>query len=45
VSTVITGASTADQVRENMRALDVIPLLTDEIMERVDLVWLMGDAS
>ena len=45
VSTVITGASTADQVRENMKALDVIPLLTDEIMERVDLVWLMGDAS
>jgi voltage-dependent potassium channel beta subunit len=45
VSTVITGASTADQVRENMKALDVIPLLTDEIMERVDLVWLMGDAK
>ena len=45
VSTVITGASTADQVRENMKALDVIPLLTDEIMERVDLVWLMGNAE
>ena len=41
VSTVITGASTADQVRENMTALDVIPLLTDEVMERVDLVSLM----
>jgi voltage-dependent potassium channel beta subunit len=41
VSTVITGASSADQVRENMTALDVIPLLTDEIMERVDLVTLM----
>jgi voltage-dependent potassium channel beta subunit len=45
VSTVITGASTADQVRENMKALDVIPLLTDEIMEQVDLVWLMGNAG
>jgi voltage-dependent potassium channel beta subunit len=45
VSTVITGASTADQVRENMKALDVIPLLTDEIMDRVDLVWLMGNAE
>ncbi|HEY1762953.1 MAG TPA: aldo/keto reductase [Acidimicrobiales bacterium] len=41
VSTVITGASTADQVRENMTALDVIPLLTPEIMERVDLISLM----
>ena len=41
VSTVITGASSADQVRENMTALDVIPLLDDEVMERVDLVSLM----
>jgi aryl-alcohol dehydrogenase-like predicted oxidoreductase len=41
VSTVITGASSADQVRENMKALDVIPLLTPEIMERVDLISLM----
>src|ERR1017187_7172174 len=40
-STVITGASSADQVRENMTALDVIPLLNDEVMERVDLVSLM----
>lgn len=38
VSTVITGASNANQVRENMTALDVLPLLTDEIMERVDLI-------
>jgi voltage-dependent potassium channel beta subunit len=38
VSTVITGSSNAAQVRENMTALDVLPLLTDEIMERVDLV-------
>jgi voltage-dependent potassium channel beta subunit len=41
VSTVITGASTADQVRENMGALDVLPLLSDEVMERVNLVSLM----
>ena len=41
VSTVITGASSADQVRENMTALDVMPLLTDEVMERVDLISLM----
>jgi voltage-dependent potassium channel beta subunit len=38
VSTVITGASNAAQVRENMKALDVLPLLTPEIMERVDLI-------
>jgi voltage-dependent potassium channel beta subunit len=38
VSTVITGASNADQVRENMTALEVLPLLTPEIMERVDLI-------
>ncbi len=38
VSTVITGASSADQVHENMKALDVLPLLTKEIMDRVDLI-------
>ncbi len=38
VSTVITGASNAAQVRENMTALEVLPLLTPEIMEGVDLI-------
>jgi voltage-dependent potassium channel beta subunit len=38
VSSVITGASTAVQVRENMTALDVMPLLTPEVMERVDVI-------
>lgn len=38
VSAVITGASSAAQVRENMTALDVMPLLTKEIMDRVDLI-------
>jgi voltage-dependent potassium channel beta subunit len=41
VSTVITGASSAQQVRENMTALDVLPLLTPDVMEKVDLVGLM----
>ena len=40
VSTVITGASHAAQVRENMTALDVLPLLTSEVMERIDLISL-----
>ena len=44
VSTVITGASNAEQVRENMTALDVLPLLTPEIMERVDRVAPAGPA-
>jgi len=41
VSTVITGASSVAQVKENMEALSVVPLLTDEIMERVNLISLM----
>ena len=36
ISTVITGASKPEQVVENLAALDVVPQLTDEIMERVD---------
>lgn len=38
VSTVITGASRPEQVRENMKALDVVPLLTDEVEERIEAV-------
>ncbi len=38
VSTVITGASRAEQVRENMLALDVASQLTDEVMGRIDAV-------
>lgn len=36
VSTVITGASNAAQVDENMAALDIVPKLTDEIMQRIE---------
>jgi len=35
VSTVITGASSADQVRENMGALDVLSKLDDATMSRI----------
>ena len=35
VSTVITGASSADQVRENMGALDVLSKLDDAMMSRI----------
>ena len=36
VSTVITGASNADQVVENMQAVDHVERLTDEVMETVE---------
>ncbi|MDO8391761.1 MAG: aldo/keto reductase [Actinomycetota bacterium] len=36
VSTVITGASRASQVVENFAALDVLPLLTPEVMARIE---------
>jgi voltage-dependent potassium channel beta subunit len=36
VSTVITGASASAQVTENMKALDVAPLLTGEVQERIE---------
>jgi voltage-dependent potassium channel beta subunit len=36
VSTVITGASRVEQVRENMKAIDVAPRITPEILERID---------
>ena len=36
VSTVITGASRVSQIEENMKALDVVPQLTDDVMERLE---------
>lgn len=36
VSTVITGASKPDQVEQNMQALDAVPKLTGEVMERIE---------
>jgi voltage-dependent potassium channel beta subunit len=36
VSTVITGASRPSQVIENFEAIDVLPLLTPEVMARID---------
>ena len=35
VSSVITGASSVEQVLENMEALKVIPLLTDDLMKQL----------
>ena len=36
VSTVITGASRPSQVVENFAALDVIPLLDEDVLARID---------
>ncbi len=36
VSTVITGASRAEQVTENMKALEVVNKLTDDVMQRIE---------
>jgi voltage-dependent potassium channel beta subunit len=38
VSTVITGASTVEQVQENMGALEVLPKLTDDVMDRIKAI-------
>lgn len=38
VSTVITGASRPEQVTENMKAVEVAPKLTDEVLERIEEV-------
>lgn len=40
VSTVITGASRVEQVRENMKATEVAPKLTPEMMERIDTIFI-----
>jgi voltage-dependent potassium channel beta subunit len=42
VSTVITGATRAEQVVENMKALDVVPKLSPEVLARIDAAT--GDA-
>jgi voltage-dependent potassium channel beta subunit len=39
VSSVITGASRVEQVRENMKASEVAPKLTPEILQRIDQIF------
>jgi aryl-alcohol dehydrogenase-like predicted oxidoreductase len=38
VSTVITGASKVSQVTENMQALDVVPKLTADVLDRIEKI-------
>jgi aryl-alcohol dehydrogenase-like predicted oxidoreductase len=37
-STVILGASKPEQVLDNLKALDVIPKLTPEIMDKIEAI-------
>ena len=39
VSTVITGASRVDQVHENLKALEVLAQLDDEVLARIDAAF------
>jgi voltage-dependent potassium channel beta subunit len=36
VSTAITGATKVNQLESNLKALEVMPLLTDEVMEKIE---------
>jgi voltage-dependent potassium channel beta subunit len=38
VSSVITGASKPAQVKENMKAAELVPQLTDDVMKRIDSI-------
>jgi voltage-dependent potassium channel beta subunit len=38
VSTVITGATRVEQISENMKALEVVPKLTGEMLARIDSI-------
>jgi voltage-dependent potassium channel beta subunit len=42
VSTAIMGATRPEQVIENMQAVDILPLLTDELMSRINAVSVKG---
>lgn len=39
VSTIITGASKTEQVKENMKAMDVVKKLTPDVMEAIDMAF------
>ncbi len=39
VSTVITGASRVEQVHENMKAIEIVPKLTPEVLERIEAIF------
>lgn len=38
VSTVITGASKAQQVKDNMKVINYLNLLSSDVMEKIDTI-------
>lgn len=38
VSSAILGASKPEQLKENLTAIDVLPLLTEEVMQKIDII-------
>jgi voltage-dependent potassium channel beta subunit len=42
VSTTITGGTSPEQIVENMHAVDILPLLTDDIMAKINTVSVEG---
>ena len=42
VSTAIMGATSPEQVVENMQAVDVLPMLTDDVMAKINAVSVEG---
>ena len=38
VSTAMVGGSTPEQVKENVKVIDLVGLLTDEVMERIEII-------
>ena len=38
VSTVITGASKVEQLKENLKATAIVPLMNDEVMKRIEKI-------
>ena len=39
LSTVITGASRVAQLQENMKAIEITPKLTEDVMQRIDAIF------
>ena len=39
VSTAITGTSRVEQVHDNMKTMEVVPRLIDEVMEKIDIAF------
>ena len=42
VSTAIMGATSPEQIVENMRAVDLLPMLTDDVMAKINAVSVEG---